>query len=98
MSQLPRAPSHLDAAGKATWKRLVGELPDTTPGSLLALEQASFAWSKWLAAHGEDSKLRWSRCCRQWLSELKLTPRTNTTRKSTEDSGDPILKLIHRAE
>ena len=94
----PAAPKHLDADANATWKRLVGELPDTSTGTLLALEQFCFAWSKWLASRGEDSKLRWARASRQWLAELKLTPRTNTARKSTEDSGDPILKLIHRAE
>ena len=91
----PRPPKYLDAEAKATWKRLIGELSDTTPGSLLSLEQLCVAWSKWLGARGEDSKLRWSRCCRQWAAALSLTPKSRSTPKS---NANPILKLINGAE
>lgn len=97
MTRRPQPPKHLSAAGKAVWKRLVDEIPDHNVGTLLSLEQLCFSWSRWLASRGDDSKLRWARASRQWLAELRLTPRTKTTRKPAEESGDPILKLIHRA-
>ena len=96
----PRAPKYLDATARHTWKRLVGELPDLEAGTLMALEQLCYSWSRWLSAEDDDSRLRWSRCCRQWLAELKLTPKTKTAVRvaTTEESGDPILRLIGNPE
>jgi len=98
MTQRPRPPKHLDAQGKGMWKRLVGELPDTSPGTLLAFEQFCFAWSKWRRAIGDEALLRWARCSRQWLAELKLTPKSRSASTSTEENHNPILTLIRRAE
>ncbi|NLS96622.1 MAG: hypothetical protein GXX96_31185 [Planctomycetaceae bacterium] len=90
MSRKPTAPSHLDTAAKTVWKRLVGEIPDQSPGTLLTLEQLCYAWSQWSTAEDDDSRLRWSRCCRQWLAELKLTPKS---RKASGRQTSALLRL-----
>lgn len=33
---------------------------------------------------------------RQWSGELRLTPKSRSARKPTEETQDPIFKLIHR--
>ena len=94
MTRRPPPPRHLDDGGKTVWKRLVGDLLDHEPGTLLSLEQLCYSWSQWLSAEDDDARLRWSRACRQWLTELGLTPKSRSSRKPTQQSADPILSLM----
>ena len=88
-------PKHLDKIGRAKWRELLPTLPDQEQGTLDALEQYAVAWSRWQQATDDDDKLRWSRCCRQWAAELRLSPRSRTAKRT--DSRDPILQLLPRA-
>ena len=66
----PKPPVGLDAAAGEKWAELLPQLPDWEPATLDCLEQYSVAWSKWLAAKDSNVKVRWSRCCRQWMQSL----------------------------
>ncbi|NLS92041.1 MAG: hypothetical protein GXX96_07655 [Planctomycetaceae bacterium] len=96
MKRLP--PRHLDAAARRKWQELLPTLADGTPGTLDALTLFCDAWSRWLLAEDDAARLRWSRACRQWLAELKLTPKSKTRRSAeSEPSTDPVLRLMRKA-
>ncbi len=90
----PQAPKHLDDTAGKKWRELLPTLPDVDVGTLDALAQYCVAWSAWIQAEEVEDKIRWSRCCRQWAAELKLTPKSRTARKPTEEDTDPVLRLI----
>lgn len=93
----PKPPITLDATAAEKWLELLPALPDWEPGTLDCLEQYCVAWSKWSAAKDSDVKVRWSRCCRQWMQELGLTPKARRKSSGDRDGGqDPVLKLIGR--
>jgi len=96
---MKQPPKHLDKTARAKWRELVGTLPDQEPGTLLALEQIVFAWAKWLSADDDDQRLRWSRCCRQWAGELKLTPKHRLScRTKARLDEDPVSRLLRGGE
>ena len=83
-----KAPSTLDAIAVEKWNELAPELPDGSQAMLDSLEQYAVAWSRWQQATDDDARLRWSRCVRQWLQELR--PRS----RKADRPGDPLLQLI----
>ena len=85
-------PEHLDAVAVGKWNEIVGTLPDCEPGTLDALCQYCVAWSMWRSAADDSERRQWSRCCRQWLAELQLTPASRRGRVVKEQ--DPILRLL----
>ena len=85
---MTQPPEHLDSVATAKWLELAPELPDGSQGTLVALEQFAFAWSRWQGAADDDARLKWSRCCRQWLQEVR--PRG----RKADRPGDPLLTLI----
>lgn len=95
MSATP--PKHLCKIGRAKWREILPIFEtrgDVDQGTLDALEQYVVAWSRWQQADDDDGKLRWSRCCRQWAAELRLSPRSRTAKP--KDDRDPLLKLLRR--
>ncbi len=97
MTRSPLPPKHLDTIARRKWREIFPTLADAEQGTLDALTQYCCAWSRWQQADDPADVIRWSRCVRQWGCELKLTPRSKTTRrKAAEDTRDPVLKLIAR--
>jgi phage terminase small subunit len=92
MSATP--PKNLDKTARAKWRELLPTLPDQEPGTLDALQQYCSAWSSWMSATDDQDKIRWSRCCRQWAQELRLSPKSKTAKRT--DEKDPLLKLLRR--
>jgi len=86
----PKPPENLDIVARRKWDELLPQLADVSPGTLAALEQFCTAWSCWTWATNDDTKIKWSRCCRQWLSVLNLA----RAKANDRDGGDPLLRLI----
>jgi len=88
----PKAPEDLGIIARQKWDELLPELADVTPGTLSCLEQFCTAWSCWVWATDDNSKIKWSRACRQWLSVLNLT--RAKAGDQVDGQRDPVLRLI----
>ena len=92
---MKQAPKYLDAAARRKWRELLPSLSDASPTTLDALTQYSVAWSKWLSADDDAGAIRWSRCCRQWLQELR---KSGESGKQTDTTDDPVLRLVNERQ
>ncbi len=89
-------PKYLEPIARRKWRELYPTLPDNEQATLDALGQYCVAWSRWLAADDDEDKIRWSRCVRQWGAELRLTPKSRSSKAKASTADDPILKLCLR--
>jgi phage terminase small subunit len=99
------APKNLDAAGRRKWRELAPLLAEADEAALTGLTIVCQAWARLQKAEttlagdpdneqAQDTVARSQRVIRQWLAELRLTPKSRKAKAGDRDTGDPLLKLI----
>ena len=98
-------PKTLDAAGRRKWRELAPLLAEADEACLTGLMIVCQAWSHLQRAEttlagdpdneqAQETVARSQRVIRQWLAELRLTPKSRKAKSPEKDTRDPLLRLL----
>ena len=98
-------PKTLDTVARRKWRELAPLLAEADEAALTGLMIVCQAWSHLQRAEtalagnpddeaAQDTVTRCQRVIRQWMAELKLTPRSRKAKAPEKDDRDPLLRLL----